>query len=114
MQSVLLSLLGEVFVFCADGHKVAPFFVSALLMSRWSWKEGHWTEKGEGTGEDEESSQRTNLKERNPWLTPTESCASDETEESYAKPFRAPLGWSDPCTEEDRIRGLNRSGVRQV
>ena len=60
-------------------------------MSRRSWKESHWKgtwlellqckEKDEGTGEDKESQQRVTLKERIPWLKPTGSSASDETEE---------------------------------
>ena len=47
------------------------------------------------------------LKEGHPWLTPTESCAWDETEEEEeeAKPFRAsPPGLSDPFTEEAKKR----------
>ena len=40
------------------------------------------------------------LKERKPWLTPTESCASDETEEEEVRPLRAPPGLSDPFAEE--------------
>ena len=45
------------------------------------------------------------LKEGNPWLTPTESCVWDETEEEEAKPFRASHpGVSDPFTEEAKKR----------
>ena len=44
------------------------------------------------------------LKEKNPWITPTESCASDETEEAEMKPFRATPVLSDPFTEEVKIR----------
>ena len=33
----------------------------------------------------------TDFKERNRWLTPTEACASHETEEGEVKPLRAPL-----------------------
>ena len=35
------------------------------------------------------------LKESNPCVTPTESCASDEREEDEEQPFRAPPGLSD-------------------
>ena len=48
--------------------------------------------------------QRTILKGRNPRLTPTESCESDETEEGV-KPFRAPPGLPDPLIDlPKRIR----------
>ena len=39
-----------------------------------------------------------------PWLTPTESCESDETEDEGTAPFIAPPGLLDPLIEETRIR----------
>ena len=78
------------------------------------WKENRRTEawlepwSWEGTREDEEVFQRLTLaqnlleevlKERNPWLTPTESCASDETEVEDAKPF-GPLACWTVCPKE--------------
>ena len=51
-----------------------------------------------------ERSRRTDLKERNPWLTPTEYCKPDETEVEHAKPFRAPLGLPDSLVEKARER----------
>ena len=51
-----------------------------------------------------EPSRRIVLKERSPWLTPTESCESDETEVEDEKPFKAPLGLPGPLIEETRIR----------
>ena len=42
--------------------------------------------------------QRIFFKERNPRLTPTESCESDETE-GGVKPFRAPPGLPDPLVD---------------
>ena len=44
------------------------------------------------------------LKDRNPCLTPTESCVSDESEEEEEKPLRAPLGLSDPIAEDMKRR----------
>ena len=41
---------------------------------------------------------------RRPWLTPTGSCASDETEGEEEKPIRAPPGLSDPNGEDDKRR----------
>ena len=92
-------------------------------MSQWCWKENrrteawlepwHWEEKDEGPGEDEEIFQRLTLrellegwssKERNSWLTPTESCESDETEVEVVKSFRAPPALPDPLVEEARVR----------
>ena len=35
---------------------------------------------------------KKNPEEKNPWLTPTESSASDETEEEEVKPVRDPIG----------------------
>ena len=76
----------------------------------WSW-EG--SKEDEGPREDEEMfrrlslaepSRRMALKERSPWLTPTESCESDETEVEDEKPFRPPLGLPDSLIEETRIR----------
>ena len=52
----------------------------------------------------EESSQMIILKEWNPWLTPTESCESDETENEEVKPFKAPPGLPDILIEETRLR----------
>ena len=59
-----------------------------------------WDEKDKGTEEDEQFFFIHILKERKPWLTPTESCASDETEEEEVRPLRAPPGLSDPFAEE--------------
>ena len=36
------------------------------------------------------------------WLTPTESCASDESEAQEETPVRAPPGLSDPTGEVER------------
>ena len=41
---------------------------------------------------------------KKPWLTPTESCESDETEDEEVEPFKAPRGLPDPLIEETRIR----------
>ena len=61
--------------------------------------------KSEGTEEDEALFQIIIFQERNPWLTPTESCDSDGTEEEEeVKPFRTAPGLPDPLTEEVRIR----------
>ena len=38
-----------------------------------------------------------------PWLAPTESCESDETEDEGTAPFIAPPGLPDPLIEETRI-----------
>ena len=51
-----------------------------------------------------ERARRTVPKERNPWLTPTGSCESDETEDEGTAPFRAPPGLPDPLIGETRIR----------
>ena len=51
-----------------------------------------------------ELARRKVLKERNPWLTPTESCESDETEDEEVTPFMAPPVLPDPLAEEMRIR----------
>ena len=76
----------------------------------WIW-EG--SKEDEGPREDEEMFQRLTLtepsrrivlKERSPWLTPTESCESHETEVVDEKPFRPPLGLPGPLNEETRIR----------
>ena len=86
-------------------------------MSRW-WKENQWSEpwiepwcwQSEGGREEvpreddemfkqltlAELAQRIVLKERNPWLTPADSCKSDETEHGGTEPFRAPLGLPEP------------------
>ena len=47
---------------------------------------------------------RCGSKERNPWLSPTESCESDETEDEEGKPFRALRRLPDLRVEEMRIR----------
>ena len=47
-----------------------------------------------------EPARRTVLKERNPWLTPTESFESDETEDEGMTPLRHPPGLPDPLIEE--------------
>ena len=41
--------------------------------------------------------------ERDPWLAPTESCESDETEVEDAKPFGAAPGLLNPLVEEARV-----------
>ena len=51
-----------------------------------------------------ELARRTVPKEGNPWLTPTESRESDETEDEGTAPFIAPPGLLDPLIEETRIR----------
>ena len=43
-----------------------------------------------------EPAERIVLKERNPWITPVESCESGETEDEGTEPFRAPLGLPEP------------------
>ena len=80
-----------------------------LLLLRWSWKgtqwKGRWSDPWQGeepdelSEDDEEPPPKLILKERNPWLTPTESCASDETEEEE-KLIRAPFGLSDPVGKD--------------
>ena len=94
-------------------------------MSLW-WKENLWTKsriepwcwKSEGaregvSREDEEMFRRLTLmeparravpKERKSWLTPMESCESDETEDEGTAPFRAPPGLPDALIDETRIR----------
>ena len=84
-------------------------------MSRW-WKENQWSEpwiepwcwqseggREEAPREDDEMfkqltpaehARRIVLKERNPWLTPADSCKTDETEHGGTEPFRA----SGPAT----------------
>ena len=86
-------------------------------MSRW-WKEKQrsepwieplcWPSEGgreEASRADEdmlkkmtltEPAQRIVLEERNPWVTLTESCESDETEDEGKGPFRAPPGLLEP------------------
>ena len=72
-----------------------------------SWKgtqwKGKWVEpwqrKGqEKSSQDEDLLPKLILKERNPWLTPTENCASDETEEEMEAMVAQP-GLSDPVGE---------------
>ena len=46
---------------------------------------------------------------KNPWLTPTGSSASDETEEEEVKPVRAPHGLSDPIGEDVKGARLDSS-----
>ena len=65
-------------------------------MSQWSWKEGcwketwiepwEWNEKDNVSDDDEELFSKTDPERKEPWLTPTESCASDGTEEEEMKP----------------------------
>ena len=65
-----------------------------------------------GAKNNEDIFQRLTLKERNPWLTPTESHESDESEGEDAKPFRALRGLLDrPVDEVSRARC---SGARLV
>ena len=64
---------------------------------RKSWQ---WKEQDELSKDDEEPPPKLILKERNLWLTPTESCASDETEEEEEKLVRAPPGLADPVGED--------------
>ena len=53
-----------------------------------------------------EPARRTVPNERNPWLTPTKFCESDETEDEGSAPFRAPPGLPDNLIEEkDDPRG---------
>ena len=61
----------------------------------WAWPRQDWPSQ---------NFLRIVLKERNPWLTPTESSESDETEVEEVKPFRAPPGLPDPLFEETRIQ----------
>ena len=51
-----------------------------------------------------ERARRTVPKERNPWLTPTKFCESDETEDEGTAPFWVPPGLPDAWIEETRIR----------
>ena len=83
-------------------------------MSQWSWEESYWKEtwtepwlwkeRDEGAEGDEELFQKLILKARNPWLTPTESCTSDETEEEEVKQLSAPpsLGYFHRRSDDTR------------
>ena len=51
-----------------------------------------WEEQDDPSEDDEELPPKLILEERNPWLTPTESCVSDETEEEEEKLKRASPG----------------------
>ena len=68
-------------------------------MSRWSWKgtqwKGKWSAPWQWKGQDDQSeddegraASKLIFTEGNPWLTPTESCATEQEEE---KLVRAPL-----------------------
>ena len=46
--------------------------------------------------------------ERNPWVTPTASCVSDEAEEEKVKLVRAPRGLADRIGEDVKRRGCDR------
>ena len=52
------------------------------------------------------------LKERNPWLTPTESCESDETEDEGMKPFVAPSRLAGAAKESKTRKGNGAHGSR--
>ena len=95
-----------------SAHTFAEFHRDSnlSLMSRWSWEgtlwKGKWSEPWQWKEQDdlsadvEELPPKLTLKKKNPWLTPTESCASGEAEEKEEKHRRAPLGLSDPVGED--------------
>ena len=108
---------------------------SLYSMSRW-WKENQKTEpwiepwcwQSEGGREEvpradeemfkqltlTEPAQRIVLKERNPWLTPAESCESDETEDEGTEPFRAPLGLLEPPKIGEATLGWETASIAKA
>ena len=75
----------------------SSFFLLHVLTS------GNFCAAGQGHGHlpsRNRLEEQTVLKERNPWLMPTESFESDETEDEGMTPLRHPPGLPDPLIEE--------------
>ena len=116
-----LALTASFFLVSVSLRLPSRFFLCAGLppMSRWSWKgcqlkrtrsePWQWKEQDNLPEDVKELPLKLTLKQRNPWLTPTESCASDEPEEEEERLALTPLACRIPLAKisEDPTRGTN-------